>query len=526
MKPSVINYTKQAFTYKHKTSYHGEELRKRKELKARGALDENPAFGVEVRSLYDLTDDQLIFAAGFKDRLLTVFKNLDQEYEFEDLRKEVLPPADYSKLEILEDLEFRVGQMETLIAVDSTDGGIIVAPTGFGKSFIAIVLSIIYPKSNISFIAPGKSLLESLYSRFLKVCPSEVGRIWSGHCEQNKRIKLCSADSIHKLPYEKDQLIIYDEVHTAATEKRSEALCSRYTDAKFIGFTASPNSRADGADAVVESIFGPILLEVPYEEAVKAKSVVPINVRFVDVPRTGLSPVISSGMRMDQKKKAAYWTNVQRNQIIANTVADLPKYVDAEDPQILIMCETVEHILELRHFLPDFEIVFSGISDSLRKKLTNKGLWLDEFEINRDLIDELKEAGEWNSESFKTNLKLVNKLREEGRWESGDYMTPSKKDYLLRQFEQGKLKRVIANHCWKQGIDPVHLNVFIRADGGTSTINNIQLPGRLSRINKNKSEGLLIDFNDNWSEWSEGRSKKRKRDYKKTGFNICDDIKL
>jgi superfamily II DNA or RNA helicase len=89
-----------------------------------------------------------------------------------------------------------------------------------------------------------------------------------------------------------------------------------------------------------------------------------------------------------------------------------------------------------------------------------------------------------------------------------------------KDFEAGTLKRVIATHVWKQGVDFVNLQVFFRADGGMSEINNIQLPGRLSRKADGKEFGLLIDLYDRHDPKAYRRALERKRAYGEMGWDI------
>lgn len=439
-------------------------------------------FELTEKSLSWLHQDKLYCPAGLTSRVETIANTLKMEVDYVDLRKNKLPPADFRRLAKIADLQFRYKQDEVLAMIDACDGGQIACPTGYGKTFIMTLLGYVYPNSRILFISPGLDLLSSTHARLLQHFPADIGRVGGGFSETSRRITLCSADSLHKVRLDKYQLIVYDEVHTAATEKRSQAICAQSTDAKLIGLSASVNSRSDGADAVVESIFGPVVLNVSYEEAAQAGIVSKINTLFLEVPPDPYMPPITQDVY--RKKKEAYWCNNYRHEKVAAFVRSVRDYVDNPDPQILIMCETVEHIYRLKQYLPEFEVVYSNLDDDLRKKLVLAGI------------------------------------------DPGEPMTKERRTWLLEEFQQGRLRRVIANHCWKQGIDPVHLNCFIRADGGTSQVNNIQLPGRLSRITKNKSEGLLVDLWDSFDNWALNRSRKRKAAYEDLGFNILPHVKL
>lgn len=471
-----IQLLQKKLVYTHKKMLSPHEAR----MKSRGGRSQR--FEAEEKSLSWESGGKLYCPAGLYSRIVTISNAIKINIEFLDLRKNKLPPADFERLTKIPDLSFRYKQDQVLAVIDACEGGQIACPTGYGKTFIMVLLGYIYPHSRILFVSPGLDLLTSTASRLSTHFPADVGRVGGGFSETNRRLTLCSADSLHKVRLDKYHLIVYDEVHTAATDKRAKALCGQSTDAKFIGLSASVNSRSDGADSVVESIFGPVVLQVSYEEAANAGIVSKINTLFIDVPPDDFMPPITSDVY--RKKGEAYWRNNYRHEKIAAFVRQIKNYIDEPDPQILIMCETVEHIFKLKSYLPEFEVVYSNMDDMLRKKLVLSGI------------------------------------------DPGDTMTKERRAWLLEEFQQGRLRRVIANHCWKQGIDPVHLNCFIRADGGTSQINNIQLPGRLSRITKNKSEGLLVDLWDSFDPWTLARSKKRKQSYEESGFNILPDVKV
>lgn len=427
-------------------------------------------------------DGKVLCAAGLKHRVVKFLDKHKITWLFEDLRKRKLPPADYELLvKKFPDLEFRYKQDEVLALIDTAEGGTIDAPTGFGKTFLATLICTVYPKSRIAFISPGIDLIKSTYARLQQVVPGDVGRVGAGFYEPDLRVTLASVDSTHKLDLSKYDLIIGDEIHAFATPDRMDSLCSQYTDAKWVGFSASLNKRADGADAMVEALFGPILTKINYQDAVEDGTVSEILAQFVTLSRTENSPTL--GEDMVKNKRIAYWCNRERNERIAEIVKQAHSLVDVKNPQIMIMVETVEHIFELKRFLPTYETVYANLDEDTRARLLARGL-----------ISETEE------------------------------MTPTRRQWLLKQFEDGTLRTVIANKCWKQGIDAKNLNIFVRADGGTSEIDSIQLPGRLSRVTSDKKEGLLLDIWDEWNPWTLSRSKKREKSYISNGFKLLPRI--
>lgn len=474
---------KTKLSYRHKTYYQGYELVKRKQFKRLNpGTSFNPLFEIDVREMSVYRDGKVLCAAGLKSRVVKFLEKHQIKYLCEDLRKIQLPPANYELLlKKFPDMEFRYKQDEVLALIDTAEGGMIDAPTGFGKTFLATLICTVYPKSPIVFLSPGVDLIKSTYARLQQVVPGDVGRVGAGFYEPGFRVTLGSVDSVHKIDLSKKALIIGDEIHAFATPDRMNSLCAQYTDAKWVGFSASLNKRADGADAMVEALFGPVLTKISYQDAVEEGTVSDILAQFVTLSKSENSPTL--GQDMITNKRIAYWCNQERNEKIAEYVRQATSLVDVKNPQIMIMVETVEHIFELKRFLPSFETVYANLDESTRAKLLARGLITEEEE-----------------------------------------MTPQRRQWLLKQFEDGTLRTVIANKCWKQGIDAKNLNIFVRADGGTSEIDSIQLPGRLSRITSNKKEGLLLDIWDEWNPWTLSRSKKREKSYASNGFKLLPRI--
>ena len=95
---------------------------------------------------------------------------------------------------------------------------------------------------------------------------------------------------------------------------------------------------------------------------------------------------------------------------------------------------------------------------------------------------------------------------------------PKKIAEIRKAFEAGELKKLIATNIFSEGVNFVHLQYLIRADGEISRISNTQIPGRLSRLFPGKDCAYLIDFVDHFSPWAYRRSLVRWKDYKEAGW--------
>jgi len=141
----------------------------------------------------------------------------------------------------------------------------------------------------------------------------------------------------------------------------------------------------------------------------------------------------------------------------------------------LILVDTLEHAVNLKALLPDFDLVYASAEEQDLRRYKRDGLIDDTFPT----------------------------------------MTKQRRKQMKEDYERGELKKVIATGVWAVGVDFTHLEVLIRADGGSSEIASIQIPGRVSRLNKsiNKEVGTLVDFFDSFDSGFEFKSKARQKYY-------------
>jgi len=477
-------------TYTQKVMYRGQMLRKRQNTLDQMRLQGDPraaTFRPQIdffrMQAYEMTTTgELRCPSGLYSRIYKVLTANQVPFTYTDRRSTRLPPADFSRLvgAGLTDLRYR--QDAVLAAIDGNEGGIILAPTGFGKSLLAKCCCAIYPKNRILFVTPGVDTVNSVYTSLKELFPMDVGEVSGRRSQTDKRITVASVDSLHKVDMNWYDLILGDECHDFATPKALQHF-TRFTEAKMIGFTASFPCRSDGADLLVEAIFGPPLIEVEYHEAVAGKSVVPIEVLVLDIPPINGYNNTRDG---DAWLRWAYWRNDARNRIYADFLnTQLKDYVSDPDPQVLCMVDKIEHLVMARKYLPNYTAVYNTPAN----------------------------GDDW--------LERVNSWRQKKLWNDNDpVMTPRMRETYRLAFEAGTLRRAISTHVWKQGVNFQQLSVLARMDGIVSEIDSIQLPGRLSRLYDGKQVGYLLDSRDRYDEKADRRSLQRFRSYRSRGWVV------
>lgn len=435
----------------------------------RGAAAYDPMSGtrsniaLETRRLYRMEQGRLTCGFGYVPRIVETLRKAGCTLSFQDLSP---PPTrsdcytqDWEGLRQV--ITFRARQDECVQSIVNNPGGIVKAPTGFGKTHTIAALGMLYPQARIHVIIKSVDVAERTVRRLTAFMPN-IGQIGGGKHYWG-RITVITADSLHLSDFDAD-FVFCDEVHQLASETYSAHL-GKYRHARIYGFSATPYARMDGAHARLECLCGPTIFEMSYAEAVALGLVVPIRVGWIPV-RSEFNPAKDrSGV---SRKRWGIWRNEFRNQAIADKARGY-----AGDVQVLALVETVEHAIHLWRHMPEFALCYGD---------------RDEKEIR----------------SYKKSGLLP---------ENYQYIDGFRRQQMRRAFEGGQLKKVIATDVWQTGVDFEQLQVLCRCDDRDSDILDTQGPGRVSRIYDGKECGIVHDCIDYFDKSLYNKSRGRFRSY-------------
>lgn len=465
--PGLMHKIESQLTYTHVSQMRGPDAYKR------GGY--NPFHSEEIKLFTYSENGRLIFPKGFSKRVYNLCLEAGASVNVVNFPPPVAAPnrfsVDFGR--IFSRMDLKAKQDECVAAVSISDGGIVVAPTGFGKSFLFGAICLMFPNARIHVVTKRKDVMKRLIRHLIKFIP-DVGQVGGGQRSWG-RVTVITADSLHLVdhtPGESADIVLYDEVHEAAAASYSVEL-SRYKHTRMFGFTATPEGRFDGAHHRLEGLFGPRIFEMTYQEAVHYELVLPVRVEWLDV-RMAVNPC--EFKKDTAKERWGIWRNPVRNKLIA----DRAKEFNEED-QVLILVRTLEHAVYLKQELPDFKLCYDKMDSDQHEALVKKGM-----------LDSLTEPP----------------------------MTPHIRDKMSKDFEAGTLKKVIATDVWSTGVDFPQLSVLIRADARASEIMDVQAPGRVVRRHdpSGKNHGLVIDCMDYFDNAFFRRSQERKRTYVRQGW--------
>lgn len=448
----------------------------------------------ELRRLYTY-DDQGRFCCqkGFQPKVTKILQDLGYEVFAVDHDPPVAErqrPRCYDEHwdRLLSKFQFRPLQMECVYQIAIHDYGVIDAITAFGKAWIIAMICVLYPYAKIDIITKRTEIVAGLRRLLQRFVPG-VGQVGDGKRKVG-RVTVYTADSLHKSDFTAD-IVLCDEVHELMTD-RYAALLGRYWYARMYGFTASKETRSDNAHERMEGMFGPTIFYLDYPTGQALGLVVPIMVQWLNT-FSEINPVMNAHTLVEEKR-LGIWRNERRNYVFAQAA----RAMHEAGMQVLLLTETVEHVLYLKRYLPEAEACYSEN-------------WM------------AMERG--NGDANSRYAELV----QAGLLDPRDPMTATKRENLRLAFEERRLTFAVANSVWSTGVSFDSLEVLGRCDAGASETMNIQQPGRVARIDPEtgKQCGIVLDGDDSFDTKWAGRAVDRKRSYASRGWtNILPDGKI
>lgn len=235
-------------------------------------------------------------------------------------------------------------QIEAAEAAVARGGqGILVAPTGFGKSMIVkLILDAFQVPSLI--VVPRVGLKKQL----TKDLRDSFGADMVGPLVNGERKYFFTVENLDQLDTKKKHdfdLVIIDEFHHAGAKTYRDLNAVAWADVylKF-GLTATPFRSQSEEQILMESVLSEVIYEVPYGVAVDKNYIVPFEAYYIDLPAVEVK-----GAAFDKVYKELVVNRKDKNKITAELVARLTK---AQVPT-LVLTKQIEHGSMLQEMLED-----------------------------------------------------------------------------------------------------------------------------------------------------------------------------
>ncbi len=316
------------------------------------------------------TENEVIIPRGFIGKLIRFCKETQIDFQFADKRKlkENIPFSFNAQL--------RKHQQEAVETTAKKDFGVIVAPTGSGKTVIGLKI-IADKKQPALIIVHRKQLLEQWIERieaFIGIPKKDIGIIGQGKAKIGKQITVAT---IQSLPKKIDKIknafgtIIVDECHHIPAETFRNTIEQLHTFYLY-GLTATPFRKYNDGKLIFTHL-GDIIANIQPNEIENFKQAkIIIRNTELDVPYNSKTDNFET-----LSKILVHDTN--RNKLILN---DIQTELN-QGKKVVIITERKEHIDTLNLFLKrSYEtITLSGDDTNSNKKAKWKALQDGSFQV-------------------------------------------------------------------------------------------------------------------------------------------------
>lgn len=271
----------------------------------------------EIRG-YEVEGDFLIIPRGFTRQLVGIIKGAGLAYRIEDHRR-TLAPVDFSFRGELRDF-----QTEAVEAMAARDFGTLAAPTGSGKTVMALAL-VARRRQPALVVVHTRELLQQWIARietFLGIPKQEIGVIGGGKMKVRERITVGLVQTLGKCASEIAPFIghlVIDECHRTPSRTFTEAVTA--FDCRYMtGLSATP-WRRDGLSRMIYWHVGDKVHEVDKGALVEAGHVLQAEVIWRE---TDFEPTFDPSEEYS-KMLRELCEDSARNDLIAEDVAQEAK---------------------------------------------------------------------------------------------------------------------------------------------------------------------------------------------------------
>ncbi|AFZ70057.1 DNA/RNA helicase, superfamily II [Caldisphaera lagunensis DSM 15908] len=385
-----------------------------------------------------------------------------------NIKDHVLQPLPFP---IINDkIKLRTYQEKALESWLKTKRGIIVLPTGSGKTHVALK-AISHLKQSTLIMVPTIDLLDQWYKSIVKELGTTPGRIGGGYDDING-ITISTYDSAYSRIDSlgnKFSFLIFDEVHHLPSEGYMEI--AQLTPAPYrLGLTATPE-REDGRHVMLLDLVGPIVYRINTETL--------------------------SGKYLSEYDIERIYVNLKPDEEL--------KYKEMRSK----MKDILNRLnIELRD-LNDFKrfLYYASRNKQAREALH---LWYESNNIainSNSKIEKLKELLKEYKEDkiiiFTRDTNMAYRISKEFLIPVVTYKTPKdERKEILDNFRNNKYKVIVASNIFDEGVDIPDANLAIIVGGYGTRRQFIQRLGRILRMKEGKRAKLVEIVTKGTSDYS------------------------
>lgn len=247
-------------------------------------------------------------------------------------------------------------------AAEEYERGIIVGPTGVGKS---VIVALIVDRLQVAtlVVVPSVELKNQLTSSLR----SFFGKDMVGPLCNGKKSYEITVENVDQLDPKKKisgfHCVIVDEFHRSGsmTYRTLNESCWDGIYFKF-GLTATPFRSNDDERLLLESVLSQVIYDIPYDLAVKKNRIVSMEAYYVDLPK-----IKCTAKTWQTAYKELIVNRIDRNNILCDMIENLHN----QDIPTLVLVKQIEHGVLLQKMLEKrgLSVQFANGKDGNNKSL-------------------------------------------------------------------------------------------------------------------------------------------------------------
>ena len=354
---------------------------------------------------YKETSSGLITPRGFLPQLISTVRHFGERFQIEDCQRVL------QSVELKFQGQLRPFQLEAAKRVLSKDMGTLAAPTGSGKTIVALYM-IAQRRQPALVIVHTKELLNQWANRieqFLGIPSNEIGRVGDGERTVGEKITVALVQSLYKCVSKVSPYVGYlvvDECHRTPSRTFTEAVSA--FDCKFItGLSATP-WRRERLSKLIFWYVGNVVFEVKKEDLIETGDVLPAEVIWRE---TNFQPYSDPASEYPQML-SELTEDAKRNSLIADDVA---KESRNGGGTCLVLSDRKYHCATLKNLLSQWgvksEVLTGDLPDEDRKLIVGR--------LNENRVKVLIATGQLIGEGFDckelSTLFLTTPIKFDGR---------------------------------------------------------------------------------------------------------------
>ncbi|PIU52565.1 MAG: restriction endonuclease subunit R, partial [Deltaproteobacteria bacterium CG07_land_8_20_14_0_80_60_11] len=312
----------------------------------------------EVLQFWGIDDDTLVMPRGFIRQVIWILRDAGIQYQVDNQTRR-LPGVDFRFTGGLKDF-----QTEAVEAIVRRDFGTLAAPTGSGKTVMALAV-IAKRRQPALIVVHSKELLNQWIDRigtFLGIPAEQVGVIGDGKMHLGEKLTVALVQSLYKCAREVAPSIgflVCDECHRAPSRTFTEAVT--VFDSKFmLGLSATP-WRRDGLTRLIYWHLGDKVYEVERDGLIEDGHILAAE---IIVRKTDFEPY-SDPSEEYSRMLSELTQDSERNALIA---ADVAKEAGNGGGVCLVLTDRKAHCEVLAGMLADRGVQAAVLTGDLKNR--------------------------------------------------------------------------------------------------------------------------------------------------------------